>query len=108
MVAQMAARVVLVRDTTDRDGQTPAFTAEAWRAFAEELKLLASAWKSPVRTEHPSRYPEATTASRVPRPQIVGVLAVPGGSDHFPAFIWIHGHLRLYLPLGQPEDLGRP
>jgi hypothetical protein len=33
-----AARVVLVRDTTDRDGQTLAFTAEAWRAFAEELK----------------------------------------------------------------------
>jgi uncharacterized protein DUF397 len=30
--------VVLVRDTTDRDGQTLAFTAEAWRAFAEELK----------------------------------------------------------------------
>ena len=47
------ARVVLVRDTTDRDGQTLAFTAEAWRAFAEELKLLASAWKSPARTEHP-------------------------------------------------------
>ena len=48
------ARVVLVRDTTDRDGQTLAFTAEAWRAFAEELKLLASVWKSPARTEHPS------------------------------------------------------
>lgn len=107
------ARVVLVRDTTDRDGQTLAFTAEAWRAFAEELKLLASAWKSPARTEHPSlavpsRYPEATTASRVSRPQIVGVLAVPGGSDHFPAFVRIRGHLRLYLPLGDPEDLGRP
>jgi hypothetical protein len=35
-----AARVVLVRDTTDRDGRTLAFTAEAWRAFAEELKRL--------------------------------------------------------------------
>jgi hypothetical protein len=63
-----AARVVLVRDTTNRDGRTLAFTAEAWRAFAEELKLLAGAWKSPARTGHPSlavpsRYPEVTTAS---------------------------------------------
>ena len=33
-----AARVVLIRDTTDRDGQTLAFSAQAWRAFAEELK----------------------------------------------------------------------
>jgi len=30
--------VVLVRDTTDRDSGTLAFTAEAWRAFAAELK----------------------------------------------------------------------
>jgi hypothetical protein len=45
-----AARVVLVRDTTDRDGRTLAFTAEAWRAFAEELKRLVSALKSPART----------------------------------------------------------
>jgi len=53
------ARVVLVRDTTERDGQTLAFTAEAWRAFAEELKLLASAWMSPARTEHLARGPRA-------------------------------------------------
>ena len=33
-----AARVVLVRDTKDRKGRTLAFTAEAWRAFAEGLK----------------------------------------------------------------------
>jgi hypothetical protein len=32
------ARVVLVRDTTDRDGRTLAFSAEAWCAFAEQLK----------------------------------------------------------------------
>jgi Domain of unknown function (DUF397) len=30
--------VVLVRDTTNRDGGTLAFTADAWRAFAAELK----------------------------------------------------------------------
>jgi hypothetical protein len=30
--------VVLVRDTTDRDGGTLAFAASAWRAFAAELK----------------------------------------------------------------------
>lgn len=33
-----AARVVLVRDTKDRDGGTLAFTSDAWRAFAEGLK----------------------------------------------------------------------
>jgi hypothetical protein len=33
-----AARVVLVRDTKDRDGGTLAFTAEAWRVFAGALK----------------------------------------------------------------------
>src|SRR5580692_1314527 len=47
------ARVVLVRDTTDRDGQTLAFSAEARHAFAEDLKRLASAWKRPARTEYP-------------------------------------------------------
>jgi hypothetical protein len=30
--------VVLVRDTTNRDGGTLSFTADAWRAFAAELK----------------------------------------------------------------------
>jgi hypothetical protein len=33
-----AARVVLVRDTKNRDGGTLAFSAKAWRAFAEQLK----------------------------------------------------------------------
>jgi len=32
------AQVVLVRDTKDRASRTLAFTAEAWRAFAEGLK----------------------------------------------------------------------
>lgn len=32
------ARVVLVRDTKDRDGGTLAFSAEVWRAFAAGLK----------------------------------------------------------------------
>jgi hypothetical protein len=30
--------VILVRDTTDREGGTLAFSAEAWRVFAERLK----------------------------------------------------------------------
>ena len=30
--------VVLVRDTTDRDGGTLAFAADAWLAFAADLK----------------------------------------------------------------------
>jgi len=30
--------VILVRDTTDRDGGTLAFTAEAWAAFAASIK----------------------------------------------------------------------
>jgi hypothetical protein len=30
--------VVLVRDTTDRDGGTLAFTAGAWLAFARDIK----------------------------------------------------------------------
>ena len=33
-----AARVVLVRDTKDRNGGTLTFSAQAWRAFAELLK----------------------------------------------------------------------
>lgn len=32
------ARAVLVRDTTDRDGGTLAFTAEAWQAFLGTLR----------------------------------------------------------------------
>jgi hypothetical protein len=30
--------VILVRDTTNRDGGTLGFTAEAWLAFADSLK----------------------------------------------------------------------
>jgi hypothetical protein len=30
--------VILVRDTTSRDGGTLAFTAEAWQAFAASLR----------------------------------------------------------------------
>jgi hypothetical protein len=30
--------VILVRDTTDRDGGTLAFSAEAWRTFTEALR----------------------------------------------------------------------
>ena len=30
--------VVLVRDTTDRDGGTLAFSADAWRMFARAIK----------------------------------------------------------------------
>jgi Domain of unknown function (DUF397) len=33
-----AAGVILVRDTTNRDGGTVAFTVAAWRAFAGSLK----------------------------------------------------------------------
>jgi Domain of unknown function (DUF397) len=33
-----AARVVLVRDTKDRDGGSLAFTADAWAAFTARLK----------------------------------------------------------------------
>jgi hypothetical protein len=32
------AHGVLVRDTTDRDGGTLAFTADAWASFASSLK----------------------------------------------------------------------
>lgn len=31
-------RVILVRDTTDRDGGTLAFSAEAWQAFVTSLR----------------------------------------------------------------------
>ena len=34
---------VLVRDTTDRDGGTLAFSAQAWRAFAATTKRSAAA-----------------------------------------------------------------
>jgi hypothetical protein len=30
--------VILVRDTTNRDGGTLVFTADAWQAFADTLK----------------------------------------------------------------------
>jgi hypothetical protein len=33
-----ASRVVLVRDTTRRDGGTLAFTADAWHAFTGTIK----------------------------------------------------------------------
>jgi hypothetical protein len=33
------ARVVLVRDTKDRDGGTLAFSADAWRRFLAEQRL---------------------------------------------------------------------
>jgi hypothetical protein len=33
-----SAEAVMVRDTTDRDGGTLEFTAEAWTAFAESLR----------------------------------------------------------------------
>jgi hypothetical protein len=33
-----SASGVLVRDTKNRDGATLAFTADAWRVFAAELK----------------------------------------------------------------------
>lgn len=33
-----AARLVLVRDTKNRAAGTLAFSAQAWRAFAEQLK----------------------------------------------------------------------
>ena len=36
-VADMA-RLVLVRDTTDRDGGTLTFTADSWRAFLGTLR----------------------------------------------------------------------
>ena len=32
-------RVVLVRDTTNRDGGTLSFSAAAWRAFMADVKL---------------------------------------------------------------------
>jgi hypothetical protein len=44
--AASAAGRVLVRDTTDRDGGTLAFTADAWAAFTARLRKLR-AIKSP-------------------------------------------------------------
>jgi hypothetical protein len=35
-----APDLVLVRDTTDRDGGTLAFPADAWRAFTEYVKRI--------------------------------------------------------------------
>ena len=44
------APVVLVRDTKDRDDRTLTFSAEAWRAFALELKRrLAPQERTPSR-----------------------------------------------------------
>jgi uncharacterized protein DUF397 len=45
-----AARVVLVRDTKDRDGRTLTFSAQAWRAFAEQLKRRLALRRSPAPT----------------------------------------------------------
>jgi hypothetical protein len=36
-----SADVICVRDTTDRDGGTLAFTTGAWAAFTAGLKLVA-------------------------------------------------------------------
>lgn len=33
-----SAAAIMVRDTTDRDGGTLAFTAEAWQAFTNGLR----------------------------------------------------------------------
>jgi hypothetical protein len=33
--------MIMVRDTTDRDGRTLAFTADAWKAFTAGLKFAA-------------------------------------------------------------------
>jgi hypothetical protein len=45
------AGVILVRDTTDRNGVMLAFSAEAWQAFAVSLRLAVSEAKhrTPVR-----------------------------------------------------------
>jgi hypothetical protein len=37
-VADPTANVVMVRDTTDRDGGTLAFTSDAWLRFTSKLK----------------------------------------------------------------------
>ncbi len=33
-----SAEAIMVRDTTDRDGRTLAFTADAWQRFTSKLK----------------------------------------------------------------------
>ena len=33
-----SADVIMVRDTTDRDGSTLAFTADAWQSFISKLR----------------------------------------------------------------------
>jgi hypothetical protein len=48
-----AARVVLVRNTKDRDGRTLAFSAKAWRMFAEQLKRRLVLGRLPASTGHP-------------------------------------------------------
>lgn len=56
-----AARMVLVRDTKRRDGATLTIPADAWRAFASEIKARLG-------VQHdrgtPQRFPK--TAARVP------------------------------------------
>jgi len=41
------SRVVLVRDTKDPDSRTLAFSAQAWRAFAEQLKRRLTPGRTP-------------------------------------------------------------
>jgi len=60
------AQAVLVRDTKDRGSRTLAFTAEAWRAFAEGLKRSLT----PTRT--------GTLACMRPRP-------IPAAGHCYPA-----------------------
>jgi len=66
------ARVVLVRDTKDRDGGTLAFGATAWRAFAEQLKRRLA----PGRVQHPrcTQFP-----SHAPTPRTQGGKILSGG-----------------------------
>ncbi len=61
------ARVVLVRDTTDREGGTLAFPAEAWQAFLNTLRWGA-------------RCPHGLTVTRIPR---LRVEVHDGGSSLF-------------------------
>lgn len=56
------ARVVLVRDTKDRDGATLAFSAEAWRAFAEKLKRWLGLGRTRRRQGRCSRRPSRDLA----------------------------------------------
>ena len=80
-----AARFVLVRDTTDRDGRTLAFTAEAWRAFAQELKRrLATGTTGTLIRRRLARYRPLTAASsRVSRvSRVSGPSARISGQGH--------------------------